>query len=109
MNTYTVPSIKRLMAAFPSLDRDTLMAIRGALQVGGPVRLKFAEDMFGGEVLPLASGDWGDVDTRAIGFYFNSGDTYAPTLGRYAGSSRWMITTMGAMVEQLEARGKRVF
>lgn len=105
----TAPSLKRLMAAFPSLDRDTLAAFRRALQTGGPVRLKFAEDMFGGELLNLRNGPLMSMESRSLAVYFNAGDTYAPTVARYRGSSRWFITTMGDLVERLEARGKRVY
>lgn len=105
----SAPSLKRLMAAFPSLDRDTLAAFRGALQAGTHVQLKFAEDMFGGDLLYVTDGACGDVFSKTLAEVFNSGDTYAPTVARYAGSSRWFITTVGDMVEALEKRGKRVY
>lgn len=102
----TAPSLKRLMAAFPSLDRDTLAAFRAALKGKRPAD---AEALFGGELELLLDAPTWDISCRTVAVYFNSGDTYAPTVARYRGSSRWFITTMGDMVEQLEARGKRVF
>lgn len=97
---YTVPSLPRLMAAFPSLTRETLVALRRALKSN---RRATAAELFGDELLTLRG-----EGTRTWGQFFNAGDTYAVTLGKYHGSSRWMLTTMGDMVEQLEARGRRV-
>ena len=104
--TRTAPSLKRLMAAFPSLDRDTLVKFRAALK---GKRTADAEALFGGELELLLDGPSWDLDRRVLAVYFNSGDTYAPTVARYRGSSRWFITTMGDLVERLEARGKHVY
>lgn len=105
----TAPSLARLMAAFPSLDRDTLTAFRMALQAGTHTQLRFAADMFGGDIFHITDGACGDIYSKSLAEVFNAGDTYAPTVARYAGSTRWMITTVGDLVEALEKRGKRVY
>lgn len=93
------PSLKRLIAAFPSVDPDNLKRIRAIIQNGG--KLGACNALLGTHGVEYIHG--GErMHGGIVAAYLNSGDTYAPTLLRRTGSPDVQLTTLGDFVETYE-------
>lgn len=95
------PSLPRLMEAF-RLTREEAEHLRACLHAGKMARVDLP-GFYGVETVLSAD------QSRVLFYYLNTGDTYSPTVCRYAGSSRYIISTWGDCVEALERRGVRSY
>ena len=96
------PSLKRLCAAFPSVDPENLKRIRALIREGRKLgACNKLLDTFGVEYVRNAQ-------DGIVCAYLNSGDTYSPTLLLRTGSSAVQLTTLGDFVETYERNHARL-
>lgn len=97
------PSLKRLVAAFPSVDPANLRKIRTIIR-SGRVAMREIDTLLANHGVEYIADKHGNTVAR----YSNSGDTYAPTILYAPETHTYRLTTVGDFVEAYERRHARL-
>lgn len=96
------PSIKALEAAFPTIERPSLVRVRKCIHQGkGMTPIDRYLENHGVEAIT-------DKNGGVVAWYSNSGDCYAPTILYVVETGTYRLTAVGDFVEAYERRHGRL-
>ena len=100
-DTMRLPSVKTLCElkdVTPEIARQMRAVMAGPKKVDGLTRMQRLDALYGScgvEYIPCGKG----ACSPAF-YYCNAGDTYAPTIVKFAGTNTFRVTTWGDIVER---------